>query len=318
MGVPNKLAVGGLLLLAVSGCSKPWSSNSINLEPVENAPVQVVNITMRHSVTAVLGAAPVKLTSSTPVNAIGVQYEAKATGPAEEHSAVDARLVCRVGEHTIATPLAHDASNTLHSASVGSLVSGSTTLLPSVFQDAIPTVCEAEFFYAVQPPIDVATGKAEGAKQVPLGRVCLADQTVRVGACSDSELPRPVPTGQIDVAAVEGSIGTLGESGKYGVRIAALVTAGTDAPERWQVGAKAHCATSDGEKDISLPLLMLGRSLRPGESITQGSATSEQAALSTKPERCTVTFFVGIGDEREELESFCLSESAAEAGACSA
>lgn len=318
MGVRTKLAIGGLLLLAVSGCSKPWSSNSIDLEPVENAPVQVVNITMRHSVTAVLGGEPVKLSSSTPVNAIGVRYEAKATGPADEHSAVDARLVCRVGDHTISTLLAHDASNALHSASVGSLVSGTTTLLPSVFQDTIPTVCEAEFFYSVQPPIDVATGKAEGAKQVPLGRVCLADETVREGPCSDSELPRPAPSGLLEVAKVEGSIGALGDSGKFGVRLAALVTAGTDAPERWQVGATAHCTTPDGEKDISLPLLMLGHSLRPGESITQGSATSERAALSAKPERCTVSFFSSVDGERKELESYCLSDGPAEAGACSA
>src|SRR5688572_11245773 len=126
-------------------------SNAIDLAPVEGMPVELKNVRMAESFYALIGERTASFSSTDDANAIGVAWDTHVVGKAADYSGTSAKLVCRVGEHTIASRLATDANNQLASAPVGTKFEHRDTFPPTPFAEGIPTVCESTIYYTVAP-----------------------------------------------------------------------------------------------------------------------------------------------------------------------
>lgn len=269
---------------------------------------------MRHTLYAGLGAKGVRLSSGDAANAINVKYSARVVEAAAEHSAVATRITCLSGAHAIRTPVAHDASGRLASASVGTIIEGSSTAPPNAFQSRIPSTCEVDFRYQIRGPI-VLGEDAEPPTPTALGTVCLADGVLHQRACSDTELPRVAASTPIEITGIDARIGkTSGDS--FGIALSVLVTAGADPPPAWRIWAKTQCQTADGGAELEIPLLLIDRDLRPGESVVGIAGTPSQSGLPHVPSRCTLALHLGIEETSAKLATYCVEQDGISAGPC--
>lgn len=313
-----------LVALLAVGCGDSWSSNPVSLAPVEGAPVTVDGVVMRHSLMVGLGSAPTRVSSGDAPNTIGVSFSIEKTAETPPHAGASARIACRVGDHVVVEPMAHDASDRLAGLAVGARISSDATLSPSPFTAEIPTTCEVAFLYMVRPPIEVPPiGSAEPDPAAPgpeaadlaLGSVCLVGGTLREGACTPEELPRIPARSAIEVSELSARIASH-PSGGYGVQATALLTAGRDAPRRWQVGATARCDTDGGSEERPLSMLAVGRDVAPGESIVASGATSPREAWPEEPRACTLRLERSGAGGRAPIGEYCVRGDETTAGAC--
>lgn len=309
-------------MLAMAGCGDYWASNTVDLDPVEGAPVKVSQVRMRHSRVVGLSSAPAQLSSGDAPNAVGVRFSIDKLAATPPHAGVAARLSCKVDDFIVVAPLAHDASDGLSSLATGTSLTGDDTFLPSVFTPAIPTVCETAFIYMVRPPLAVQPiGSPEPDPAAPgpeaddltLGTTCLADGTLRVGPCTDAELPRTPASAPLALSKLVAAVAPHGEGG-FGVTASVLITTGSGAPPRWNVRGTVQCAADAAP--VSLSMIAIGHGLAPGESVVDHGSTSPKQAWSERPTACTLRFESDVGGKRTSLGEHCLRDGETTAGAC--
>ncbi|MCH9681730.1 MAG: hypothetical protein K0V04_09880 [Deltaproteobacteria bacterium] len=314
-------ASGGLVC---TGCGSYWTSNSVDLAPTADVPVRVRGVTMRHSLIAGLGMGPQNLSSADAPNAMGVDFDIEIVDAVPHHADVAARVTCLVDGHLVRNRVAHNASDRLASAVVGTVVSGSGRLMPSAFQREIPTQCEAELLYTISPPgphipeIGSPPPAADARRPAPvsLGVVCLEDGTLHEGRCTPQQLPRTPAPAALVVSAVDASIGARPGGTAFGLTASVMVTAGTDVPREARVFSRARCEVDGETQDLSLPLMVLVNDLAPGESIVGASATPKRFGTATAPARCQLSFMSGVGDTTSLLAEYCVERHRAVAGPC--
>lgn len=295
-------------------------SNAIDLPRVEGVPVQLVHVRMAESRASVLGSTPTTLSSGDAANAIGIAYDVRVVDAAPDHAGVSARLVCRLGEHAVASPLATDATNRLAAAAPGTVLEERTTFLPTPLFQGIPEVCETTLYYTIAPPLSSVPSPgdppAPGPHLQPIGTVCFSKGELSAGACAADVLPRAPASTPVEASRLVGRIGPLAGGG-HGLGITVLVTAGEGVPEQFVVGGEATCETAGETKDLPLGLLMFGRDLPPGESIEQSGATPASHALPVAPAWCTVRVQLAEDGKKRTLAEFCVRGDETREGACS-
>jgi hypothetical protein len=294
-------------------------SNAIDLAPVAGMPVELSNVRMAESLYALLPG-KTSFSSSDGPNAIGIAYDVNVVAAAPQYAGVSAQLACRVGEHTIVSRLASDASNRLATSAVGTKLEQRDTFPPTPFLDAIPEVCETTIYYAVVPPLtSVPSGPDDPVEPAPtphaLGTVCFADNKVTEGPCSAELLPRVPADSPIAVSRVVGRIGSL-QSGGYGVGVSVLATGGEPALDEFRIGAEAQCRVGDAVQKVPLGLMMFGRDLRPGDSFWESAATTPNGALASEPTWCTVEVLLATDGNKELLAEYCVRGEATTDGRC--
>jgi hypothetical protein len=317
--VPSRrLARLALMPVLVLACGYD-ESNAIDLPRVEGVPVQLVHVRMAESRAAVLGSMPTTLSSGDAANAIGIAYDVRVVDAAPDHAGVSARLVCRLGEHAVASPLATDASNRLAAAAPGTVLEERTTFLPTPLSTGIPEVCETTLYYTIAPPLSSVPSPgdppAPGPHLQPIGTVCFSGGELSQGACAADVLPRAPASTPVEVSRLVGRIGPLAGGG-YGLGITVLVTAGEGVPAQFVVGGEATCETAGETKDVPLGLLVADRDLPPGESIVQSGATRPGDALPEAPAWCTVRMQLAQDGGKRTLAEFCVRGEETEEGAC--
>jgi hypothetical protein len=301
-------------------------SNALDLPRVQGSPVELRNVRMAESLFASLGAAPTKLSSSDGPNAIGIAYDVHVVDAAAPYSGVSAQLACRVGEHTVLSRLATDASGQLAAAAEGSTLEGRETFPPTPFSSEIPSVCETTLYYTIAPPLASVPAIGDDAPASPgpvlqpLGTVCFSGGELVEGACPAEVLPRTPATTPLEVSRLSGRIGDLAGAPdgavRHGLGVTLLVTAGEGVPASFHLGAEATCGLGTGTRTIPIPLFMFGRDLAPGESIVHSAATSAREGLPSAPEWCTVDVQLAEGGGKRSLARFCVRGDATTEGAC--
>lgn len=310
-------------IVAMLGCGDYWTSNTVDLEPVEGAPVKVSRVRMRHSRVVGLPSIPATLSSGDAPNAIGVELSVDKLASTPPHAGVGIRLACRVGDSVVVGPLTHDAGDRLASLATGSSLAGSETFNPNAFTTEIPSVCETTFVYRVRPPLAVpAPGSPDdsaapdpGVDDVVLGTTCLAEGTLRTGPCTSAELPRTPAGSPLAITKVLAEIVSHREGG-FGVAASVLITAGPGVPPRWNVRGHVRCTADDPEAGRPLSMIAIGDGLVPGDSVVDQGFTSPQRAWSERPTACTLAFESVAAGERASLGEHCLRDGGVTAGAC--
>jgi hypothetical protein len=309
-------------MLAMAGCGNYWTSNSVDLDAVEGAPVKVSQVRMRHSRVVGLASAPARLLSGDPPNAVGVQFSIDKLAATPPHAGVAARLSCRVDDFVVVAPVAHDASDGLSSLAPGASHTGDDTVLPSVFTPSIPTVCETTFIYMVRPPLAVRPiGSPEPDPAAPgpeagdlrVGTTCLSDGTLRVGPCTSAELPRTPASAPLAISKLVAAIAPHDEGG-FGVTASVLITTGPGAPPSWTTHGTVQCAADAAP--VPLSMIAIGQGLSPGESVVDHGFTSPKQAWSERPTACTLRFQSAAGGERTSLGEHCVRDGETTVGAC--
>jgi hypothetical protein len=305
-----------LFAVVLVGCGFE-QSNAIDLKPAPGMPVELKNVRMAEVLSAMLGAGPATFSSADGPNAISIAYDAHLVAEPAEHSGTTAQLACRVGEHTIVSALATDASFELAKAEVGTKLEQRETFFPTPFGVGIPTVCETTLYYSISPPLPVPPQPIDPDREKlhALGTVCFSDGKLVEGACSPDVLPRVPASAPLEVSRVVGRIGTV-SGGGHGLEISVLVTAGETIPDDFMIAADASCLVGDAVRDVALPLLMFDRHLHPGESFWQAAGTPSGAAVESEPQWCTVDIRVAQDGVKQRLAQYCVRGDQATEGSC--
>ncbi len=308
-----------LVVVALSACGNK-ETNALDLAQVEGMPVRLTNVRMVESRYASLGGGSVTISSGDGPNAIGIAYDVHVVGQAAQHSGVSAQLACRVGEHTIVSRLATDASNQLAASAVGAKLDGHETFPPTPFGTGIPTVCEATLWYTIAPPLAAVPRVGDAPPERTderhgLGTVCFADGKLVEGACAPDVLPRVPAAAPIEITRVTGRIGDL-QGGGHGLQIAVLATAGEGLTEQVPIGTEARCKAGNAVHEVPVPMFMHVADLRPGESTWHDAATPSGKGLPTPPESCTVDIMAVLEGEKRMLAQWCVRGDRADEGGC--
>ncbi len=306
--------------LAVAACSSANPSNEVDLPPIEGAPVRIVHAKTSESVAAGLGAAPVRMSSTSAHNAISIDYEARVVGRVDDHGGVSTRLACRVDDYTIVTGPTHDAMNRLASIPSGQSLPKRDTFMPTAFSAGVPETCEFSFLYQVSPPLrDVpeigSTATPPQRRHTALGELCFARGVLTEGACGDDVLPRRPADAPLVASELVGRIAAEAD-GTHRLGVSVLVTAGEGVPAQIHVTANATCDLDGTPRDVRPWLHMFERDLRPGESAVGSGSTSPADPLPSAPTWCHVDVSMAEAGTVTSIGDFCVRGETTTRGAC--
>ena len=188
-------ALGAVVaLVVVSGACRRGGGKArvVALPEVAGVPLAIDDVRAEASVSWIDAMSDVRFPERTKKsqNAVWLTYRVTARDAIPDDRALEARSVCRWGEHVVASPFVESLKAGSRRIGVGALGKGASAegaVGAGGFPpwDAVPEICEIELRYGARLPV----GSVAAAETTPAGTICWSRGAVSAGPCKDALRP---------------------------------------------------------------------------------------------------------------------------------